>query len=72
MWALDVLEADEGVEILSGAADSVMVRWRDCTAAEMQKGAEEAALRMEQEQELSNAVFSGQASHPTRRASSPP
>ena len=61
VWALDVSEHAGGVELLSGSADSVMVRWRDCTEEVAEKGAAEAALRLEQEQELSNAVFAGQA-----------
>ena len=70
VWALDVLESHNGVELISGSADSVMVRWRDCTAADEQKGAAEAAMRMEQEQELSNAVFAGQVRAARRVVSS--
>ena len=65
VWALDVSERAGGVEMLSGSADSVMVRWRDCTEEVAEKGAAEAALRLEQEQELSNAVFAGQVTHVT-------
>ena len=37
VWALDVVETDDGVEVWSGSADSVMVRWRDSTRAEQQQ-----------------------------------
>ena len=36
VWALDVCERESGVEVVSGSADSTIVRWRDVTAAEHQ------------------------------------
>lgn len=31
IWALDVLKAENGIEIISGAGDSVYHVWKDCT-----------------------------------------
>ena len=46
--------------MLTSSGGGGQVRWRDCTLELEQKGAAEAQARMEQEQELSTAVFSGQ------------
>ncbi len=61
VWALDVCETADGrLEAWSGSADSVVVRWRDCTLEAQQGEAAEQALQLQQEQELSIAVHARQ------------
>jgi len=60
VWALDMLESDSGIELLSGSADSTMVRWRDSTAAAEASRAVEEEQRLQQEEQLSIAMSSRQ------------
>jgi U3 small nucleolar RNA-associated protein 13 len=56
VWALDVCEGGAGCELISGSADSVLVRWRDCTAEAEAERSAETALKAAQRQQLSNAM----------------
>ena len=60
IWALDVAAGEAGLEIWSGSADAVMVRWRDSTQAVAEESAAARDSRMESEQELANALFAQQ------------
>jgi len=58
VWALDVAEtADGGLEVWSGSADSMLVRWKDCTAAEQEEASAARDLHMQQEQEMQIAMY---------------
>ena len=68
VWALDVSEGAAGCELISGSADSVLVRWRDCTAAAEAAASAESQLKNEQQQQLSNAVRIGKHAEALRLA----
>lgn len=57
VWALDVAAtAQGGLEVWSGSADSVLVRWQDSSEAVAQEESAARDLQMERETELSIAV----------------
>jgi U3 small nucleolar RNA-associated protein 13 len=63
VWALDTLEAEGGgVELLSGSADSLIVRWRDCTREEKAGTAEAQEQQLQLEQQLALALAAQQCS----------
>ena len=58
VWALDVAEtADGGLEVWSGSADAVLVRWRDCTEEAAAEKVAASAEHMQQEQEMQIAMY---------------
>jgi U3 small nucleolar RNA-associated protein 13 len=59
VWALDVAHAadgSEGLEVWSGSADSVLVRWRDSSKEEQEEASAKRELELQHEQELAIAV----------------
>ena len=60
MWALDAVETDGAVELWSGSADSLMVRWRDATLEQQQETVAARELQLQQEQELAIAMHAQQ------------
>ena len=61
IWALDVLETREGgVEVWSGSADALIVRWRDATQAVQQEQTEAKELELQQKQDLDIALHARQ------------
>eukprot|EP00900_Chrysochromulina_parva_P010108 jgi/Chrpa1/19099/Chrysochromulina_OHIO_Genome00005980-RA len=61
VWALDALEtAAGGVELWSGSADSLLVRWKDCTFEAQQETVAARELQLQQESQLQIAMHAQQ------------
>ena len=61
VWALDALEtASGGVELWSGSADSLLVRWKDCTFEAQQETVAARELLLQQESQLQIAMHAQQ------------
>ena len=55
VWALDVGGPQDDV-LVTGGNDATLVLWADCTAADKQAAVAEEEVRLEKQQDLSNAL----------------